>query len=194
MSEAQAISLYQPLLYSIAMSIVGSARDAEDLVQDTFMKWLAKGPQKVENTRAYLVQAVRNNSIKYMQAFQQRKIDLLDQIPDNLAGKFQHNLEQIDLDVDLKRAVDHLQHKLEPLEKGVFILREVFQLEYDEIQEIFEKRKDHCRQLLRRAKQKLKNEETITSGGDNSLWKHLTQAFHHDKLSELIQHLKEEIL
>ncbi len=194
MSEAQAISLYQPLLHSIAMSIVGSARDAEDLVQDTFMKWLAKGPQKVENTRAYLIQAVKNNSIKYMQAFQQRKIDLLDQIPESIAGKFQHNLETIDFDVELKRAVDLVQHKLEPLEKGVFILREVFQLEYDEIQDIFEKRKDHCRQLLSRAKQKLQNEGSVTPSGDNSLWSHLTQAFHNDKLGDLIQYLKSEVL
>ena len=181
---------------SIAMSIVGSARDAEDLVQDTFVKWLSKGPQKVENTRAYLIQAVRNNSIKYMQAFQQRKIELLDHIPDSLSEKFHNNLDSLDLETELKRAVDIVQHKLEPLEKGVFILREVFHLEYEEIQEIFEKRKDHCRQLLSRAKQKLKSVSSVESDADtdNSLWKHLSHAFDQDKMSELIHHLKKDIL
>ncbi len=195
MSEAQAISIYQPLLHSIALSILGSQRDAEDLVQDTFLKWLSNRPQKIENTRAYLVQAVRNNAIKYKQAFQQRKVDLLDNIPEHLSQKFHANFDHIDVEQELKRAVDVIHSKLEPLEKGVFILREIFDLEYEEIQDIFEKRKDHCRQLLSRARKKIDPslmQENVSEGAGNLL-QHLKKAMQQDKLSDLIQHLKEEI-
>jgi RNA polymerase sigma-70 factor (ECF subfamily) len=195
MSEAQAISIYQPLLHSIALSILGSQRDAEDLVQDTFLKWLSNRPQKIENTRAYLVQAVRNNAIKYKQAFQQRKVDLLDHFPEHLTQKFHANFDHIDIEQELQRAADVIHSKLEPLEKGVFILREIFELEYDEIQDIFEKRKDHCRQLLSRARKKMDPssvQENVSEGAGNLL-QHLKKAMQQDKLSDLIQHLKEEI-
>lgn len=193
MSEAQAISFYQPLLQSIAMGILGSRRDAEDLVQDTFLKWLSNGPQKIENTRAYLIQSVRNNAIKYKQAFQQRKVELLDTIPESLGDKFNISFDAFDFDQELKRAADVLHHKLEPLEKGIFILREVFQFEYEEIQDIFEKRKDHCRQLLSRARKKLSDGQNGYTEDDGTLWLHLKQAIQNDKISDLIQYLKKDI-
>lgn len=195
MSEAQAISIYQPLLHSIALNIVGSTRDAEDLVQETFLKWLSNGPQKIDNTRAYLIQAVRNNAIKYMQAFQQKKVDLLEYIPENISQKFHANFDHLDVEHELKRAASHIHNSLEPLEKGVYILREIFELEYEEIQDIFEKRKDHCRQLLSRARKKLNPEDALANSTEcaGKLWVHMKKAMQQDKLSDLIEHLKEEI-
>jgi DNA-directed RNA polymerase specialized sigma24 family protein len=61
MNNAQAIALYQPMLQAIAYNLVRCKADAEDIVQETFLKWLTLGPQKVENTKAYLITAVRNN-------------------------------------------------------------------------------------------------------------------------------------
>ena len=61
MHPAQTISHYQPLLQAIAYNLVRCKEDAEDIVQETFLKWLTLGPQKVENVKAYLITAVINN-------------------------------------------------------------------------------------------------------------------------------------
>src|SRR5690606_10607667 len=63
---AQTISLYQPLLHTIAYNLVRCKQDAEDIVQETFIKWLTIDHEKVQNTKAYLVRAVTNNCLNHL--------------------------------------------------------------------------------------------------------------------------------
>ncbi|MEL7147559.1 MAG: sigma factor, partial [Bacteroidota bacterium] len=92
MDQAKAITLYQPLLTSIAYKIVGSLQDAEDIVQDTFLKWLTIDQQKIDNTKAYLVRAVTNNALNHLKsfkitAFNRSLTDRDDQVPDLIQEK-----------------------------------------------------------------------------------------------------------
>ena len=57
MNQAQTIALYQPMLHTIAYNLVRCKQDAEDIVQETFVKWLTIDQQKIENTKAYLIRA-----------------------------------------------------------------------------------------------------------------------------------------
>ncbi|MDH5610800.1 MAG: RNA polymerase subunit sigma, partial [Cyclobacteriaceae bacterium] len=66
MNRAETIQLYQPLLYSIALRMVGTLEDAEDIVQDTFEKWLSIDVESIHNTKAYLVRSVRNNCLQFL--------------------------------------------------------------------------------------------------------------------------------
>src|SRR5690606_26574142 len=80
MTYEQTIALYQPLLHSIAYNLVRCKEDAEDIVQETFLKLLTLGPQKVENMKAYLITSVINNCKNHLNALNRKKEELLSQV------------------------------------------------------------------------------------------------------------------
>lgn len=163
MPQTQTIAIYQPLLQSIAYKLVRCKEDAEDIVQETFLKFLTTGPEKIVNLKAYLIQSVVNNCRNHLKALNRKKEDFFSQLSQvNLAeilGRFREsNFSHLDLEVNIQEAVRTLQQKLEPLERAVFVLKEVFDFDYETLQETFDKKKDHLRQLFSRAKSKLSRE------------------------------------
>jgi RNA polymerase sigma factor (sigma-70 family) len=157
MDRAQTIALYQPTLTSIAYNIVRCKADAEDIVQETFLKWLTIDTQKIKNTKAYLIQAVRNNCINHLSTIKRKKEECLESIN---VTEFIHRLKEnnfahLDLEADLQRAMKLIHAKLEPIERAAYILKEVFDFDYEALQKVVDKKKDHCRQLVHRAKKKL---------------------------------------
>ena len=67
------------MLQAIAYNIVRCKADAEDIVQETFLKWLTLGPQKIENTKAYLIKAVRNNCLNHLTTLQKKERGIVQQ-------------------------------------------------------------------------------------------------------------------
>jgi len=157
-TPAQTITLYHPMLHGIAMRIVKCKADAEDIVQDTFLKWLSIEKGKVLNTKAYLVRSVVNNCINHIQALKRKKEECLDHIPELIARFKELDLGTFDFNANVQSALKIVHNKLEPLERAVFVLREVFNFDYEALQDVLEKKKDHCRQLFSRAKRKLEGE------------------------------------
>lgn len=160
MSREQTIALYQPLLHQIAMRMVGSMADAEDIVQDTFLKWLTIGNEKIENTKAYLITAVTNNCINHLNAIKRKKDECLHNIHASELIDWYREKEffKFDIENEVSAALHIMHKKLEPVEKGIFVLRELFDFDYEELQHIFDRKKDNCRQLFSRAKEKLSQE------------------------------------
>jgi RNA polymerase sigma factor (sigma-70 family) len=160
MNHAQTITLYQPLLQTIAYNLVRCKQDAEDIVQETFVKWLSIDHQKIENTKAYLIRAVTNNCLNHLQSLRKKKEQYFDSINvSEMITKFKEtNLSHLDLEVNLNAAFKVMQTKLEPLERAVYVLKEVFDFDYEDLQKTLDKKKDHCRQLFSRAKKKLSEE------------------------------------
>jgi len=158
MNQAQTIALYQPLLHTIAYNLVRCKEDAEDIVQETFIKWLSVDQQKIENTKAYLIKAVTNNCLNHLQSLKKKKEECLESVSEAIKHFKETNLAHLDLDVNLAAAFKVLHTKLEPLERAVFILKEIFDFDYEDVQKTLDKKKDHCRQLLSRAKKKLSEE------------------------------------
>lgn len=154
MNPSQTIALYQPLLQKIAFGMVGSMEDAEDLVQDTFVKWLTIDQEKIQNTRAYLVRSLTNNCLNYLKAFQRKKKACLEALPfHELADRYRGTeAARLDVEKEVTAALVVLYRRLEPVERGVFLLREIFNFDYEDIQQIFGKKKENCRKLLSRAK------------------------------------------
>ncbi len=131
--------------------------DAEDIVQDTFYKYLTIDTSNIENTKAYLIKSVTNNCLNHLNSLKERKKDYLENI--KLPEIFEKvDFSHLDIKQEVSSALAVLHKKLGPLERGLFLLREGFDFEYDELQEIFNKKKDHCRQLVCRAKEKLSKE------------------------------------
>ncbi len=160
MNSAQAISLYQPLLQSIAYNLVRCKADAEDIVQETFLKWLNAEQEKIKNIKAYLITAVTNNCLNHIHALKRKKEEYLESVhlPEFFLSIKDISLTRVDLDVYVENAMKVLHQKLEPLERAVFLMKEVLDFDYSSIQKTLDKKKDHCRQLLSRAKKKLADE------------------------------------
>ncbi|HLT71795.1 MAG TPA: sigma-70 family RNA polymerase sigma factor [Cyclobacteriaceae bacterium] len=163
MPYEQTIALYQPLLHSIAYNLVRCKEDAEDIVQETFLKLLTLGPQKVENMKAYLITSVINNCKNHLNALNRKKEELLSQVSQvnlsEILNRFKEtNFTQLDVEVNIQAALKVIQQKLEPLERAVYLLKEVFDFDYETMQETLDRKKDHCRQLFLRAKNKLKSD------------------------------------
>jgi RNA polymerase sigma-70 factor (ECF subfamily) len=192
MTQAQTIALYQPLLHRIAYNLVRCNADAEDIVQETFLRWLTIDQKKIENTKAYLVKAVTNNCLSHLDALKRKKEQCLETIN---ASEFVQKLKEVnfghlDLEVDLKQAFKVMQAKLQPLERAVFLLKEVFDFDYDSLTKTLDKKKDHCRQLLARAKKKLAEK---TSNIHIEFPAELLEKFRTANVADLISQLKEDI-
>lgn len=197
-NQAQTIALYQPMLHSIAYRLVKCKEDAEDIVQETFVKWLTIDQKKIENTKAYLIKAVTNNCLKHLELLKKKKEECIDAIQSSeLVHWFRDiNFNHLDIDIDLKAAFRVLQTKLQPLERAVFLLKDVFDFDYDTLQETLDKNKEHCRQLLCRARKKL-SEETAKIHFDlspkSSLLNSFRKAVDLDNVGGLVNELKKEI-
>ncbi|MBL7850608.1 MAG: RNA polymerase subunit sigma [Cyclobacteriaceae bacterium] len=161
MNPAQAIALYQPTLQRIAYNLVRCKEDAEDIVQETLLKWLSAESTKIQNTKAYLIASVTNNCLRHLETLKRRKTECLEAINKT---EFVHlfkenNFAHLDLEADLDKAFKLIHAKLEPLERAAYLLKEAFDVDYDALQEVFNKKKEHCRQLVCRARKKLEEEK-----------------------------------
>ncbi|WP_421871791.1 sigma-70 family RNA polymerase sigma factor [Marinoscillum sp.] len=175
MNQTTTIALYQPMLQSIAYKMLGCMHDAEDMVQDAFLKYLSVDHEKIDNVKAYLIRSVTNNCLNHLNSLKQKKKDYLESVklPD-LFDKI--DFSHLDLKHELSSALGVLHKKLGPLERGLFVLREGFDFDYEELQHIFNKKKEHCRQLVCRAKDKLSKET-----------ERFTYSFNSDKYFEAIK-------
>jgi RNA polymerase sigma factor (sigma-70 family) len=196
MDQAQTIALYRPLLHTIAYNIVRCKQDAEDIVQETFMKWLSVEQEKIQNTKAYLIRSVTNNCLNHINSLRKKKEEYFEQMSDAITRFKETNLSYLDLEVNLSAAMKVLHTKLEPLERAVFVLKEVFDFDYEELQQALDKKKDHCRQLFCRAKKKL-SEGTSKIHFDlpdtQRLIENFRKACDFGNASEYITELKKEI-
>ncbi len=180
------------------MRIVGSIHDAEDIVQETFLKWLTLEKEKINNTKAYLIKAVTNNCLNHINTLKRKKNECLENIkPGELIDwNLITDLRKMDLDQEVSHALNILHKKLEPLEKAIFLLREVFNFEYDELQHLFDKKKENCRQLFCRAKEKLNTKEgkiKIQMPNPTSFLYSFKKANDLGQIGDFIQHLGNDI-
>ena len=197
MNHAQAITLYQPMLHNIAYNLLRCNADAEDIVQDTFVKWLSIDQTKIQNTKAYLIKSVTNNCLNHLNSLKRKKEEYWDSIMlSQLVVKFKESdFAQLDFEKELSAAFKVIQSKLEPLERATYLLKEVFDFDYTAIQKVIDKKADHCRQLFSRAKKKLNENAPIKteSSSASQLFESFKNACTVDNATELISHLKRDI-
>jgi len=156
----QIFQSYHHLLFSIAYRLLGSATDAEDIVQDAFLRWLQVSEQEVQSPKAYLSTVVVRLCIDQLRsARQQREVYTGSWLPEPLATDQLPELSETVAQAEsLSLAFLLMLEKLNPLERAVFLLREVFEYEYHEIAAMVEKSEANCRQVFHRAQQHLDKE------------------------------------
>jgi RNA polymerase sigma-70 factor (ECF subfamily) len=153
---------YRLLLFSIAYRMLGSATDAEDIVQDAFMRWLQADDKNIQSPKAYLSTIVVRLCLDQLRsAREQREVYMGPWFPEPIATGHTPDLCETAVQAEsLSLAFLLLLEKLNPLERAIFLLREVFEYEYGEIAAIVEKSEANCRQIFHRAQQHLEKDRT----------------------------------
>lgn len=146
---------YRGLLFSIAYRMLGSVADAEDMLQETFIRWQQSSEQNIESPRAFLVTIISRLCINQLQSARvQREQYFGEWLPEpivtNTAGD---PFDILKIDESLSLAFLVLLERLTPVERAVFLLREVFEFDYSEVARIVAQGEANCRQILRRARQ-----------------------------------------
>lgn len=154
-SQAVIFEEYRALLFSIAYRMLGVRADAEDLVQETFVRWQSGALEEIQSPRAFLVTVITRLCINQLQSARAKREEYFGQwLPEPLMTSPADGLPAIPgIDGSLSLAFMLLLERLSPVERAVFLLREVFDYEYSEIASMFSRSEANCRQIFRRAKQ-----------------------------------------
>ena len=148
---------YKALLFSMAYNMLGSIDAAEDIVQDTFLKWMDVKEDAVTHTKAFLVKIVTNKCINYLNSARKKREEYIGiWLPEPLEN---YDRDKVHAKVESYHALSIgmlvLMEKLTPQERAIFLLKEVFSYDYNELADIFDKTTDNCRQIFKRAKENL---------------------------------------
>jgi len=154
-SPLAAFNQHRALLLSVAYRMLGSRADAEDMVQETFLRWRQASMKEVRDPRAFLVTVVTRLCLNHLESARVKREQYFGQwLPEPmLTGSAVGHLRLPGIDGSLSMAFLMLLERLTPLERAVFLLREVFDYEYAEVAAIAGQSEANCRQILRRAKQ-----------------------------------------
>jgi RNA polymerase sigma-70 factor, ECF subfamily len=161
MNRLDSFNEYRPLLFSIAYRMLGSAMDAEDILQDAFLRWEAASADEVQSTKSYLAAVVTRLCIDHLRsAYVRREAYVGPWLPEPILtganGGFTETAASNEaLKESLSIAFLVMLESLSPVERAIFLLREVFDYGYDEIGRIVDKTEANCRQMVRRAHQRL---------------------------------------
>jgi len=165
MNEESVFQAHRFLLFSIAYRMLGSTMDAEDCVQETFLRWHraceSGEAEGIQSPRSYLCTVITRLCIDFLRsASVQREAYVGVWLPEPLVTTYQSNSPtdpeaSVEQSESLSLAFLRLLEYLSPLERAVFLLRQVFDFEYDEIATFVQKSADNCRQIMRRARQHL---------------------------------------
>ena len=144
-------------LFSIAYRLLGTVGDAEDIVQEAFLRWQQGRQEEVRSSRAYLATVVVRLCMDELRSARaKREVYAGPWLPEPLVTTARDDLtDSLVLRESLSFAFLIMLEKLSPLERGVFVLREVFDYDYAEIASIVEKSEANCRQVFHRARQRL---------------------------------------
>ncbi|PJZ51806.1 RNA polymerase subunit sigma [Leptospira adleri] len=146
---------HKTLVFGIAYRMTGSVSDAEDIVQESFLRWERSGNENIRSPKAFLSTIATRLSLDMLRKVKNKRETYIGPwLPEPIPTS--SDTEEPDPET-LDLAFLHLLEKLNPIERAVFILRESFDLDYKLISEAVGKTQDNCRQTLKRAKDSLKS-------------------------------------
>ena len=144
---------HRGLLFTVAYEMLGSAVDAEDVVQETWLRWANVDQAEVRYPRAYLVRIVTRQALNRLRAVSRLREDYIGEwLPEPLLTS-PDVAEDAELAVNVSIAMLTVLETLGPAERAVFVLHEVFETPYDEIAEVVGKTPAAVRQIAHRARE-----------------------------------------
>jgi RNA polymerase sigma-70 factor (TIGR02957 family) len=151
--NADAFARHRSLLFTVAYEMLGSASDAEDVVQETWLRWADVDHAEVRDPRAYLVRIVTRQALNRLRTMARRREEYVGEwLPEPVSTG-----PDVAADVVLAESVSiamlTVLETLAPAERAVFVLREVFETSYDEIAQAVGKSPAAVRQIAHRARE-----------------------------------------
>lgn len=151
MSE-DAFSEHRPLLFTIAYEMLGSAADAEDVLQESYLRWSAVDPATVEHPRAYLVRVVTRQALNHLRTVKARREEYVGSwLPEPIRTAPEVSEDAI-LAESVSMAMMLVLETLGPAERAVFVLHDVFGYTHGEIAASIGKTEVTVRQIAHRAR------------------------------------------
>lgn len=190
---------FKPLLFSIGYRMLGSIVEAEDIVQETFLKAYQINEQQIDNKKAYLCKMVTNRCLDVLKSARHRREQYIG--PWNpeplLLEKTDYSdpseilLQKEGLSIGYLRMMEHLA----PDERAVLLLREAFDFSYLEIANMIDKKEENCRKIFSRAKQKIVHVEgeSLNYEENKSIVNRFIQAFTMQNTEALLELISENV-
>jgi RNA polymerase sigma-70 factor (ECF subfamily) len=154
-AESEVVT-YRPLAFAIAYRMLGSVAEAEDIVQEAFLRLhqARQGGVVVESPRAYLAALATRIAIDHLRSARVRRESYFGTwLPEPVIGQGEPAMDQrAETAESVSMAFMLILEALSPVERAVFLLREVFDYSYEEISEIVRKSEENCRQIFARAR------------------------------------------
>ncbi|MBB3128279.1 RNA polymerase sigma-70 factor (ECF subfamily) [Paenibacillus rhizosphaerae] len=190
---------YKSLLFILAYQLTGSAADAEDAVQDVFIKAYDLHVECLEEPKAYLCKMVTNRCLDLQKSARRRKEMYVGPwLPEPFRTPEVDTLESTVVRRDmLSYAMLVMLERLTPTERVVFVLREALGFEYPEIAELLSKQEANCRKLMSRAKSKMgiSEGEPVTAKATEMEWvSRFLTSFEQGNIDEILSLLTEDVM
>ena len=156
----ESFETYRSYLFAIAYRMLGSAMDAEDMVQETYLRYQGTPPETITSLKAFLTTIISRLCVDQLHLARRKREQYLGPwLPEPIitAGNLQVSSpeERVDREESISMAFLLLLEQLQPAERAVFLLREVFDYDYAEIATFLGKSEVTCRQWFSRAKKHL---------------------------------------
>lgn len=154
--QVEDFEAYRPLLIGLAYRLLGSMWDAEDVVQEAWLRWSGADRSDVKEPRAFLLTVVSRLALDQLRSARvKREAYTGPWLPEPVSTAEAGPLDTAELRDTVSLATLHLMERLSPPERAVFVLREAFELPYDRIAEIVDSSVANARQLHHRASVRL---------------------------------------
>jgi len=146
---------HRNLLFTVAYEMLGSAADAEDVLQETWLRWVKVDLRQVRDQRAYLIRITTRQSLNRLRTMRRRKEAYVGPwLPEPMLTA-PDVAEDVELAESVSMALMLVLETLSPTERAVFVLREAFNVSYDEIAAAVDKSPAAVRQIAHRARQRV---------------------------------------
>ncbi|GAB10075.1 putative RNA polymerase ECF-type sigma factor [Gordonia araii NBRC 100433] len=176
--HARVFGEYRPLLFTIAYEILGSATDADDVLQESYLRWAEIDLAGVESPRAYLARVVTRQALNAARAGARRREEYVGPwLPEPILLDDHDPADDVVLAESVSTAMLVVLQSLSPDERAVFVLREVFGFGYDEIAGIVGKSADAVRQTAHRARAHVQSRRPRFDAGGAATAEEVTRAF-----------------
>ena len=164
-------------LFGLAYRMLGSRADAEDIVQEAYVRWHEANPEPIQNPEAWLITTTSRLAIDRLRRLKtEREAYVGPWLPEPIVSHVPPPDQHVDLDADLSIAFLTLLERLAPEERAAFLLHEVFDVGYEAIASVLGRSEAACRQIVHRARDRVRGDRKRFNATESAK-AHLLQKF-----------------
>ncbi|MFD4604409.1 RNA polymerase sigma-70 factor [Streptomyces sp. NPDC058464] len=188
---------HRSLLFTVAYEMLGSAADAEDVVQETWLRWAGVDRTQVHDPRAYLVRAVTRQALNRVRTLSRRREDYVGEwLPEPLLTH-PDVADDVELAESVSIAMLTVLETLGPVERAVFVLREVFDTPHDEVAEAVGRTPAAVRQIARRARNHVAARQprvSVSPMEHKAVMDRFLAALHTGRIQDLVETMAPDVI